>query len=526
MTPVLRALRSPRAWHYAGLVGALVVILVLGRSQWFYYDEWTLLVPRGPEALIAPHVGHWSAAPTIITWALRAIVGLHIYWPYLLLAVVVHLAIVHVLWRIMLRIGVHPWIATALGVLASLLGAGAENIFWEFQVGFMGGILTGLLVLQLLGAERWSTGRAVLATVLALAAVTFSGTAIPVLVAAGIVGLRRRGPLRTLLALGPAAIVYVAWYLTSGARGATASWSVQGPTGILVDVPRYIGHMFADGLGTLFPIAGFGVVVCAALVVALVLLGRRAWGPTLPAFALFAAALVQAGLTGYSRVGLGFAAASSERYVYAIVLLILPFCGLALSVLARDRRWAVAAVVGLLVLLTGYNTGLLARAAQQQGTLETATRDRLYAVLDLASRPGAAYDTSIEPAPYAPGVSIDDLLELERLGWLEPGPYGLVAELEARVYLDVELGPSPGPADPVAAGCETVAPGRYADTGARADVFGSGLARISLTRDGAVSDWRGVLVDPRGVRVDGTETGAMLRITAVDDTITVCPAFS
>jgi len=525
VSPALRLLRSPVAWHYAGLAGSLVAILVLGRTQWFYYDEWSLLVPRGLEALVAPHVGHWSGAPTILTWALRAVVGLEVYWPYLLLSVLVHLAITHVLWRLMRRMGVQPWIATALALLAALLGAGAENIFWEFQVGYMGAILVGLAVLRLLDSETWNVRRAVVGGVLAVVAVTFSGTAIPVLVAAGLVGLRRRGVLRTALVLGPAAVVYVAWYLLSGARG-SSEWSVKGPTGILVDVPRYIGHMFADGLGTLFPIEGFGVVVCAGLVVALVVLARGAWSSTLPAFALVAAALLQAGLTGFSRIGLGFGAASSERYVYAIVVLILPFCGLVLSRLAGERRAVLAAIVALLVLLTGFNAGLLARAAQQQGTLETATKERLWAVLDLASQPGAAYDPAIVPAPYAPGVSVGELLEMEREGWLEPGPYGRTAELEARVYLDLGLAPSPDSADPDAPGCHVVAPETFLDTSRTADVFGSGAVRIALVSADVVSDWRPVTLTPDGVRVDATRTTANLRITALDAPITVCDGVS
>ena len=50
------------------------MILVLGRNQWFYYDEWSFLVPNDVRELLAPHVGHLSAAPTLLTWGLRALV--------------------------------------------------------------------------------------------------------------------------------------------------------------------------------------------------------------------------------------------------------------------------------------------------------------------------------------------------------------------------------------------------------------------------------------------------------------------
>ena len=57
----------------------------------------------------------------------------------------------------------------------------------------------------------------------------FSGTAIPLLVAAGVLGWIRRGFARTALLLLPAAAVYLTWYLFVARAAAQPSQGFAGP---------------------------------------------------------------------------------------------------------------------------------------------------------------------------------------------------------------------------------------------------------------------------------------------------------
>ena len=44
--------------------------------------------------------------------------------------------------------GADPWVATALALLFALLGAGAEDLAWAFQIGFVSSVLFGLLSME------------------------------------------------------------------------------------------------------------------------------------------------------------------------------------------------------------------------------------------------------------------------------------------------------------------------------------------------------------------------------------------
>lgn len=444
-------------WHVLSLAVALGAIIVAGRNQWFFYDEWAFLEPHADAALFAPHAGHWSTSPILLTHALRAVFGVTTYWPYLLLSVAVHLAICHVLWRLMLRVGAAPAIATSLAFLLALLGAGAENILWAFQVGFLGAILLGLIVILLADAPTLSRGRWIGIIALSILSLTFSGTAIPVLVAAGLVSLARRGPLRTAALLGPAAAVYLAWYALF-VRGRGSTNGAVNFDHYAVGVPEYVGHYFVDGFQAVLPVVGFGAIAVACLLLWVVLTYSQWRGAAVAAYGLTAAAVLQATLTAVSRLQLGTDAASSSRYVYALIALMLLAIAMALTWAARERRAVIGAFVVLILLVTGYNTGLLRRSGAEQATLEQASRQKLYAALELITAPGAAYnpDEKVESL-HAPDLTVADLIAMQEAGWISVGAYSESAMLSARTDLDITRTPGRQPAD--ATECVTVGTG-------------------------------------------------------------------
>lgn len=440
-------LRRATTWHVASLAVALVAILLAGRHQWFFFDEWAFLEPQSDGELFKPHAGHWSTSPILITHVLRAVFGTSTYWPYLAVSVLLHLAICHVLWRLMLRIGAAPAIATALAFLLALLGAGAENILWAFQLGYLGAILLGLIVILLADSTTLTRGRWIVIVLLSILSLTFSGTAIPLLLAAGLVSLVRRGPLRTAALFAPAAVVYVAWYalFAAGRRSANGASTLDEFT---IQVPRYVGHFFVDGFDRVLPFAGFGAIAVACLLAWAVITYSRWRGPALAAYALTAGVVLQAVLTAVSRLQLGTDGASSSRYVYALIALLLPAIALAFTWFARERRAVIAALVVLVLLVTAFNAALLGRAAAEQAAIEQDSRQKLYAALELVTAPGADYDpdTKVEPL-YAPDLRVEELIAMYDAGWITVGSYSESAMLSARTNLDVVVLPHREPDD-------------------------------------------------------------------------------
>ncbi len=59
---------------------------------------------------------HWSTLPVIVFRTLFAIFGVAHYLPYAVVVVAVHLGVCIVLWVLLRRVAVNPWIAVGLSV--------------------------------------------------------------------------------------------------------------------------------------------------------------------------------------------------------------------------------------------------------------------------------------------------------------------------------------------------------------------------------------------------------------------------
>lgn len=410
---------SPAAVHCVSLVVALAWILVCGRGQWFFFDEWDFLKLSSTD-LLTPHLGHWSTAPMLVTAGLRELVGLGSYWPYLLTAVLVHLGIAHVLWRLLRRAGVSPWIAVLLAFVVALFGAGAENILWAFQFGFLGAVLLNLVAVLLVdraSRERYWRGYApvVALTVLSL---TFSGTALPLIGAVAIVALRRVGLWRTALLIAPSAAVYLAWYLH--ARSNPVYFMPPGPTGYsVITLVREMGgfafRMLVGGLDGLTPVPFLGPVLFLAIAVYATVRAPRLWTRAPLVLALAAAAIAFALLTAYSRFYFAADTAASSRYIYLTTVLLIPLIGLLCTELASLHRGVEPAIAAALALTAVYGGHLLLQAGEAQAVVEQGTRAKIYAVVDEL----AVHDVDISSRPdpvYAPSLTVGDLRALVAAG--------------------------------------------------------------------------------------------------------------
>ena len=95
-----------------------------------------------------------SSSPTTSTGALRPYVvyrlleaafGIRSYWPYIGLAILLHLVVVHLVWRADAAGPDHAVGGHRRNVLPLLvLGAGSQNLLWAFQIGFLGSVALGL----------------------------------------------------------------------------------------------------------------------------------------------------------------------------------------------------------------------------------------------------------------------------------------------------------------------------------------------------------------------------------------------
>lgn len=406
---------TPRTAHLTSLVVALVVIAVAGWQQWFFGDDWALLAPSLDGDLLRPHVGHLTVIPALAFAALRDTVGLHSYLPFLALAVAAHLTVAHLLWRLLGRVGVSPWLATGLAALVAVLGAGAENILWAFQFGFVGAIAAGLGVLLLLQADRprwWAV------VVLSFVAIGFSGTALPMLAAAGIVTLLRHGAWR-LLWFAPVGLAYATWYLVV----ARAFPSGIPPVSGLDDVPLavvFAAAMIGGGLGRALPWIGLGVIPAIAVAAWAVVTVRQGWRTrALTAYAMIGGAIVFVALTAWSRSSLGLSGAASQRYAYLVIVLLLPALGLLLTgllhtgLLARGRVARVAVAVTVSAAVVG-NAVLLVSEGAVQAEREQASRATILVTLDAVladpDDPGLL-ERPADPL-WAPDLTGADLLQL------------------------------------------------------------------------------------------------------------------
>jgi hypothetical protein len=369
-----------------------------------------------------PHVGHWNLIPAIVFPVLRNLVGLGSYTPFLLLAFAAHLTVAHLLWRILNRCGVPPWAGTIVSALVMLLGAGAENILWAFQFGFMGAVAIGLAAQLLLDRERLGAVRIVAVVLLAILAPMFSGTALPLLAVAAIVGIVRRGFWRTVLLFLPAGAVYITWYLVYALHGSATPQGVHTVGGILGALV-YAGAMLAGGLGRALPWIGLGVIPALAVLVWFVATVRKGIrGPALPAYAMVCGAVVFVLLTAYARSGFGLSAAAAQRYAYVTIVLLLP--GLSLLVarlVAGRRRWTVAATAVLLALVV-FNAGTLEVSGEQQERREVGSEHRIAATYDKVVNGEGTTHTLASPADpvWAPDLLGSDVKLLAQWGQFPP----------------------------------------------------------------------------------------------------------
>ena len=318
-------------------------LMHLGRGNNFFFDEWMFVVSRrglSVDALLSPHNGHLSALPALAFMVLLKFFGLDHYEAFRFAAVIVHL-LVALMASLLIRKN-HGWlIGITVFVVIGLMGAGWQNIFWGFQIGFMGSLFFYLLSLYLLDLGRAQKGSIsfALSSISLACSLLCAGLGVAGLAVIAMLCLISADRQRTWwIPVGPA-LMYAMWYLKYGTSQAKlsavdgvplyASESASGSAAGLFGVDRIWGALLVGGL----------IYFCARLAI------RRHL--TIRSVAVIGFALVFWTMVGLSRTVVWEPNAS--RYLYVgIVALVVGIFDL-VSVSRPMNHWSVSQKVGVVL---------------------------------------------------------------------------------------------------------------------------------------------------------------------------------
>lgn len=351
-----------------GMLAQLVLALRYTSDFWFTRDDWHYLMERGTVpgrgvGFMAPYAGHWVAGPTIIYKVLFAFFGMRTYVPYALSTILLHLLIVVLTYRNLLRVGVSRWIAVGTTWLVVFLGAGSQAFLWAATLPLTGSLALGLVALDVILRRGYTTRGVVVAAAALIGSMMFSaaGPVCAVLLLTFVAC--QRGWATALRVAAPSVAVFAIWYLLRG-RGSFQVFAAQGAD--YLSVPKYVWGGLTGSLQNAVGIDGSGpvlalLVVGGAFVIkdCPVVLRHLAW-------AGIAATFAQLTLTATARFTLGIESMAASRYAYIVIILLAPAIALCLGWVATrfvlEPLWVPVALVAGLV--AGYTlTGLAAEDA-------------------------------------------------------------------------------------------------------------------------------------------------------------------
>jgi len=391
-------------------VAACAYYLVLARTQWFFADEWEFLSGRGadPSDLLHSHYGHWVAVPIVVYRLLWYVVGLRSYLPYVGVAICLHLLAAALLWVVMRRAHVHPWIATLTASTFVLFGAGAQDILWAFQITFTAALVLGLVHLLLVDHDGPVDRRDWFGLVAGALGLMCSGVAVTMVIVVGVATLLRRSWRVAALHTVPLGVVYGLWWLRysrgthsiMGSAQQIFDWCVTGAVGVF---------------GALGSVRGVGWVLAAILVGGLAVAVRQsglraARGRLALPSALLIGAAAFLLIAAFDRSGVGASAAKLSRYLHILAALVLPSIAVALDALLRRARLVgIVAIAALLVGIPG-NVAQANDYARRQRPVDDATR---HLMLSIARTPLARrVPAGLRPDPNrAPTLTLGWLLQ-------------------------------------------------------------------------------------------------------------------
>lgn len=515
-TPIGESLRSaatpaglwrlaPSAVSALAILGSFVGYFIANGRLWFFGDDWSFIMSRSlrhntVHNLFAPHNEHWSTVPIVIYRTIYAVFGLHHYRIFVLPVLFAHVGICVLIWVLMRRAGASPWATTGGVVLAAVCGGGAENLEWDFQIGFVGSVFFGLLAILLIDTERLSRMRIAWIWVVLVLGLMCSGIGVPMVVAAAVFAALRQTWRSGLITLSVPAVVFVLWYLAYGHTGTAADKVTVSER---LKTPSYVWQGLTNTWQVNTAIPSAGALILAAICLPVLVAGARDRLGRL-AIALLAGEAALFILTGWTRVRFGTSQATASRYVYISTMLTVVaavWTVRALTQLARERapgRRPVP-IIATTVLVTALTVVAMGAQAHQdlitrQGLTRT-TEDRILGAAALIRQGVPIVNCCPEPHYNSP-VNIVGLHSPNVLKALPDVKLTPEQEIAARGVMQVYVSAAttvPAMHGTVALGGRPVAAGSClsepAGAGQPALITNSaGLAAVTITTNGAAVD--------------------------------------
>ncbi len=447
----VRSWVKPARLHWLTLAVGAVLLLFFNRHQWFSVDEWAWVVDRGilgspVHGLLVPHNEHWSTAPIIIWRGVFAVFGVRTYTPYLLLMITAHLVTAHLLWRLLLRVGVDALVATIACVPFIVLGAGSENLMSAFQFSLITPLALGFGALLVIPDRGPFGSRDFVVVALLVFALMWSGVALTMVVVVGVFALLARGVKVALATVVPPALVYLLWYAGWG-HDDTAGREADPLTTAIQRLPEFAWEGLTSTVDDITGLAGIGAAVLVLLGLFAVLRLRPSEPADARVLATAAGAVIFLLVTGIRRTSFGIETAGSGRYVYIVAALLLPLAALAFDRALRGRpmRWTIILAVTALVVMVQVTT--LNQDTTHWGQIEQDQKHRIMATVPLARDDTDLNFLAITPAPsFSPDLTVPDIEQLADDDKL-PGNVEVTESdrLSALTYLQVTLEADPRP---------------------------------------------------------------------------------
>jgi hypothetical protein len=329
----------PAAILALGILGQLVASLYWTRDGWLGVDGLYYISSRGGltgehTSIFAPYAGHWQPVLISMYLVLWWIFGLHSYLPYVLPAILTHLAICVLLYVILRRLGIGPWVALVPVWALLWFGVGGESWLMDAPFALTAPVALGLVAVYLLVRRPDAVWARWVACGLATLGLGISATGFVVVLLLGLFTLGAWGLRASLrVALLPA-VVFVVWFLVSGRTGGRVHVSSDD----LLSAPRNALSVLVLPLGDVVAISSAGAILTLAVVATTLLV--RVDSAILRALAIagIGAAAAQTCFSVVANADLGFESWSVGRYRYVVLVMLVPAFALSLDVAVRRAR--------------------------------------------------------------------------------------------------------------------------------------------------------------------------------------------
>ncbi len=444
--------RRPGIGFVAALCVGYVLLLILGRDQWFLLDEWAFIGPRYPllstdylEYLLRPHNEHWHSFDGLMFQMLLPRVGLRQYVAYLAVSNLFHVGVVVALRGVLRRVGLSPFWATAAACTFILFGRGSQNLISAFQIGFVASVAFGLAHLLASDHDGRIDRRDVLGLLLGALGVASSGVALTFVVVVGVnLALRRRW-WACALAVVPLLAMHGLWRVAYRSELDLPHASNRE----LMQLPEYVWRGLGWAIESTVHLSGAAaaLVIAVAAVATVMRADQRSMLRVPTAMAL--GAVFFYATTGFARLSLGIDQAASSRYAYVGAVLVFPFIAQLLRWLLAHRPVGPVAVAAVLLWAAVANGAELAAQAANQADTSRTTRDTVLAVASLEGI--ERLPSGIQPiGSVGPDLTIGDLVRIRDDGWLPDDAVGPQAVVDAAATVGVAVQPQGSPvSDPV-----------------------------------------------------------------------------